>query len=274
MKDSRQYRLVKLIGHIRLIRHNRKMADEIPDWAAEPFQNFLYRQEELDRILHLAKRGISVLKQVPGVIEALAGLSADAKMTEEHISVKLESALNEAELAKKEETRGFPLLHSQAVVLQWAYLDALVRTFLVSWMTHEPAALKTEAVKKAQKQISDVRTRSDEEKYARILDTIEQNLNTRSLEGIVRFEVLLEQFELSGKVPDEIKKDLLEMFHVRSIIVHNGGIADVHFVEACPWIALNTGEPVSVNKDAFKRYTLATTEYVLALIKRVQSRFS
>ena len=49
----------------------KKPSNQMPEWARQPFQSFLDYTKNLDYLLRLSIKGISALRGMPGLVEAL-----------------------------------------------------------------------------------------------------------------------------------------------------------------------------------------------------------
>ncbi|QJW94913.1 hypothetical protein [Frigoriglobus tundricola] len=101
-----------------------------------------------------------------------------------------------------------------------------MRLFLARWLENEPSAFDSDAVQKLKVRICDYEKLQGEERYFFILDRIEQETVAPLKVGVKRYEVLLEQFGLSGSVEAGVQRDLFELNQVRncSCIVRAVGI--------------------------------------------------
>ena len=92
-------------------------------------------------------------------------------------------------------------------------------------------------------------------------------------QGVDQFEALLSHFALSGDVERQVKQDILEINHVRNVIVHRGSLADRRLTQCCPWMDLRIGDKVLVTPVGFRRYSQALESYVLEITYRVGYRY-
>lgn len=109
---------------------------QVPKWAIEPFSQFNDQHHEADHLLHISMRGIEMVTNAPKVTELIAEIEGSEEA--EGTKVRLESARSAAKLAKNEVERGFPVLHSQALVSMWGSLEALVKSVVVGWLANKP----------------------------------------------------------------------------------------------------------------------------------------
>ena len=107
-----------------------------PDWATKPFDRLLSRTETLTRLMYLSTKGISILRAIPKLVDVLA--KAKGEHGSKTHTARLEEAKKEAELAQREVDQGFPLLHNQAVILTWAFLEGTIKTFICEWIKNVP----------------------------------------------------------------------------------------------------------------------------------------
>ena len=242
-----------------------------PQWALAPFRRFLDQTERLGQIIHLSQTGISMLQGVPRAVEVLANVRGGSDSDE--VRSRLERATREAELAKRELATDFPLVHAQAVVTIWSYLEALSRTFVSEWLRNQPGALSVDEVARIKIKFAEYERLTQEERYLYLFDLLEQELASNLRVGVTRFEVLLAPFGLSGPVPDHLSRPIFELGQVRNAIVHRGISVDRRLVVACPWLNLKPGDPISVSGSMLWSYFNAVHEYVTVLIKRVGAYF-
>ena len=242
-----------------------------PEWATQPFQDFLDFIKRLLEVVELSTTGISILRGMPRLVEVLASVKEvhDTPVAKG----KLDRARRQAELAEREASTGFPLIHAQATVSLWGALEDLLRTFVASWLQHVPAALLNPPLSTCKVAIGDYERLSPEEKGLFMADLLDRAINGSLKLGVTRFETLLEPLGLSGAIADDIRRDIFELSQVRHVIAHRRGIADRRLAEACPWLPLAVGKPVIVTHNDIHRYHTAVGLYVTELIYRVGEHF-
>lgn len=242
-----------------------------PDWARRPFEQFLDQGQRLLQVVHLTMSGISSIRGAPSLVRALSKL--DEVEGRQGRAADIKRVEKEADLARQEVASGFPLVHAQAVVTLWSYLEALTRSFVTGWLRHAPGALSIKEVAKLKVPLGEYTALSEEDRYSYIFDHLESELRIKFRGGINRFEQHLALFGLSGEVSEEAKRHIFELGHIRNVLVHRGGEADRRLTEACPWLGLSVGETVQITHQQFERYSEAVHEYVTQLIVRVGEHF-
>lgn len=245
----------------------------LPQWAAEPFLDFLDYQEKLQEILHISMRGIRVLTAMPNLIEAVRDSARTPDERGEYEGERLERARKEAALAQEEVELGFPLLQAQAAISLWGSLEALVRTFLARWLVNSPGAMQAAEITKLRVRVGEYESLTPEERAFYVLDLLEEVLNCRRSPGTGRFEALLKVFSLTSDVGDDIRRDLFELSQVRHVLVHRRGTADRRFIVACPWLNVEVGTRIVVRHSDVQRYGSAAAEYALELVQRIRLSF-
>jgi hypothetical protein len=241
-----------------------------PRWATQPFRELIDHTERLGQLLHLSMRGISMIRAVPKVIEALA--QAEGHDGGEGRQ-RVQDAEREAELARREVSEGFPLLHAHTAIALWSALEAAVRLFMARWLQHHKPAMEVEVVQKLRVRICEYERLDGEDRFFYILDRLEQELSAPLKNGITKFESLLEPFGLAGPVDEDVRRDLFELSQVRNALVHRSGVADRRLVEACPWLQLKAGDQIHVRHEATQRYFASVMKYSIALIVRMGEHF-
>lgn len=242
---------------------------KVPSWAIAGFRRFLNYVEESDRILHLSMKGISGLQGIPRLIKAIAKVEED----KEPDAQQIERARKEADFAKREIERGFPLLHAYTIVALWGAMEALLEDVLIAWMMNDPTILKKEIFSKPRISLSDFEGLERDERMLLLVRELERTLVANRKRGAERFEMLLDPLGLSGPIEENIKRDIYEMHQVRNVLVHRAGVADRRLVEGCPWLRLKVGDPVIVTHDCYLRYQNALSSYVTDLVYRVGTHF-
>jgi hypothetical protein len=245
------------------------MSAEIPRYAAVPLRRFLDSWRSNFRLLHLSIRGIGVLTTMPGLFESLIPSSDPEEAA--RLSADIDEAKKEAELAENEEKAGFPLLHAHALVGIWAALEAAIEDTLVGIMLNEPDVLKKEVFAKIRVPLVDFETKDKEERMRFLIAELGRNLGRKN--GVDAFEVLLQQFDLSGDIDEEVRKLIWQTHHLRNVLVHRASRADRRLVEGCPWLQLKINDPVSISHEMLGRCGRAITDYVLTVTHRLGKRY-
>lgn len=244
---------------------------QAPKWAMEPFKYFLNQTEYLSQILFLTIKGISVLRAMPQTVKAVA--MAEDMQNDTDYENKLAEAEKSAKLAQMEIDREFPIVHAQAIVSLWSFLEALIHSFIVEWVRNNPQAFKFNEIHKLRIRLGEYEQLRDYERYNYIVELLEKDIAIGLRNGTTRFEALLKPFGLSGEIPENIRRDIYELGQVRNIIVHRAGVVDRELLDACPWLDLAFGDEIRVSHKMFKNYVIATHQYVTLIICRVGEYF-
>jgi hypothetical protein len=242
-----------------------------PRWASQPFKDLVVQSERLDQLLHLSINGISVLQEMPRIVEAIADIE-DTK-EESPTQQRIEQAHRQADLARREVKEGFPLLHANHALALWSCLEAAVRLFVVRWLQNQKGALEVDAIHKLRVRIGEYESLKGDDRLFYILDRLEQESSAPVRCGITRFEKILEPFGLSGPVDEDVQRNLFELNQVRNCLMHRGGKADHRLIEACPWLTLTSGQPVIIDHHATTRYVNSVMSYATGLIARIGEYF-
>lgn len=164
---------------------------------------------------------------------------------------------------RKEFGSGFQFMNRMWTVMLWSILENYVRDFLVEWIKINPDAMKAEAIQKMPIRLGEYEALQGNEKYEYIVDTIESQLKLGI--GISRFEVVLAQFGLSGKVNENTKREILELQQVRHVLVHRNGIVDKRLLERCPWVAPEPGATIFIDFEIYQMYFGAVANYAMEI---------
>lgn len=240
----------------------------VPRWVTEPMQRFADDVDELDSLHRLCISGISALRAMPGVVKALVNSHDDTDPDNER---RLRGARKAADLAYREFETDFPLLRALTAIALWSHLESNIRAFLTHCLQHEvPATAKI--LKKIKVSVGDWESLTREEKYDFLLERLEQEVSASLKPGVGRFEAVLEHCGLAGPVPDDLRRDILELSEVRNVLVHRNGMGDRRLAERCPWLKLPLGEKIRISEQMLQRYFAGAHRYVVLVFCRVAER--
>ena len=185
-----------------------------PEWIACHFTESLNSHELLMQITDISARGISVLRGMPKIAKVLADV--DGKSDHPDSVKQLERAQKEAELASTEVERDFPVLHGQAVVALWSWMEHFVKGFVALWLMHRRDALDVPAVQKLRVRLGEYLQLQKAEQAQFLVEMLEQELSSPLKRGASRFESLLQPFGLAFQLSDGLGQTLFELQRKRS----------------------------------------------------------
>jgi hypothetical protein len=211
-----------------------------------------------------------------------------ASKTQEHLALRARAlrcldeepeSLTEAEIASAEQFEfvaqneiscGFSGLYGLAVVKVWSLLETTVDKIVASrlldrsiWTSHpQIAQLKGHLVSFA--------CLPAEDQAAFLVRSLSDAVGSRFHKGAGRFESVLKPVGLGGGIAEEVARIFVELQAVRNICVHNRGVVDERFVQACPWPGLKIGDRFGFAETGFDVYSAAAQWYLLELKGRMQ----
>jgi hypothetical protein len=174
-------------------------------------------------------------------------------------------------MAKREVDSDFPILHEQQTIFLWSSLESLIDDFLVAWLVNEPSAMQVEELKNIKITLAEYEALQGTERYHYLLSELERAVRSPFKKGCDRFETVLDVFGLSGEVPSDVKRDLLELQSARNVLLHRRGIIDRRFREVCPWVKDEVGTKLVVSSKKFALFFNAVVDYVSIVLKRVNA---
>lgn len=263
---------------------------KVPPWAREPIIQFIDSIASTHDFYHLTIDGLrSIIHHHEFLVFAdarvkenrlrvleVGGKLEDSEETRSEESRRTqvrERAKERADLAQREVSSGFPVLHSQQVVSLWSSIECFVEDVLVAWLGNDPELMKSERVRKIKIPLADFSRMSQSERYYFLVSELQRDPGLSLRHEIEKFELLLALVGLSGIIDADVKRNLIELGHVRNVLLHRRGIADVKFVQACPWMAIRVGERVEINSAAVERYSDATISYQEFMWARMKAHF-
>lgn len=199
-----------------------------PNWATNPFGNFLDEADRLYHMVRLSSVGISMIRAAPQAIETLMKVEEDNATK---ASQRLKDARKDADLAKREVKSGFPILHAWAVVGLWALFEAMIRTFIAEWLQHKRTAWRTEPIRRLRIKLGEYESIPRNQRHRFVVELLEKELGAGLRDGVTRFEAMLEPFGLSGELPASLRREIYELSQVRNLIAHNASKVDRRFIK-------------------------------------------
>jgi hypothetical protein len=239
-----------------------------PAWAM-PCLRFIDYASEVDGLVTLTGDGISHLIRVPIILElVIAGVnSADKAKNDERVK----RAKGIAQLAESETEKGFPLLHSHAVMGIWGALEAMVEDLAISWMEHNPSLLGKPEIAKIRVPLVEFEKMEQQDRLRFLVSELQRSLGSELKSGATRFESLLGALGLGGSVDRRIRDILFETQNLRNVFAHRGGIADRRFVTNCPQLQYFVGDTVTVNGPYFERILRGLVMYSTVILNRCRA---
>jgi hypothetical protein len=171
--------------------------------------------------------------------------------------------------ALRQYEQGYPLLVQQALVTLWGIIETTVMNVCMSWLKHHPEAACSDAFSRLRIKVGEFLGLDEVERTRMLVEELDRSLADKCPAGIERFEALLSAVGLTGDVEARIRKALVELYQIRNLYVHNGGVADRHFKRVCPWRREAVGEPVGVSSDLIGAYSLVVAHYAGLVQKRL-----
>lgn len=242
----------------------------LPAWAAEPIWACAIKKDELNKLLVAHMHAASVFTDLPKFFELWDELYPGQTITDETMSD--EELRARAAFAKQEEDKGHPTLHAHVLVALWAVFEVFIEDLLVGLLINRPEFQEREVFSRVKISLADFNLMDTEERARHLLAEVEQRKAARSY-GVDRYEHLLDAFDLSGPVEQEIKKHMYAFNHIRNVLVHRGGKADRRLAEKCPWLNLSVGDQVVVTRQSYNLYDHFQKEYLFAVTRRVRDKF-
>jgi hypothetical protein len=263
---------------------------KIPPWAEEPLTQLIDSLGSTIDFYYLTIEGLkSIIHQheimVMGdarieelrlkVLQAGGTLkkTEDAEAKEKNKERNRKQAKARAERAQREVSNGFPVLHSQHVVSIWSAIECFVEDVLVAWVANDPEFMQSERIQKIKIPLADFDRISESERKYFLISELQRDQSFSRRNEIEKFELLLALAGLSGNIEAEIKRDLIELGHVRNVLLHRRGIADAKFVQACQWVKVRVGAHVQINSTTVERFVFAAVSYAESMRNRMEAYF-
>jgi len=232
----------------------------------DPLRVFIGQISELDRVLHLAMTGLQGVVAKPAAVEALYKVRKLVGKGPKRDDVA--RSKREARFAKRELDAGFPILHAQATVALWGALEVLVEDLCVRRLAARPELLKDSRLSRLNIPLGRFLSLDGDERLRLVVRQFQSKFRTDFLQGPGMLEGVLDAVKLTGPIDPNTRKQLLELRHVRNIVVHRAWIVDQRLVDDCPWLGVKPGVEFAISHKRFAGYTSASYRYWLELFIR------
>lgn len=189
------------------------------------------------------------------------------------LNLDLENATADAAFTKSERDDGFPLLHAYTLVTQWGALEAGIEDMLVGILVNEPKVLEKDEFAKVKIPLSKYELLDKEERMRFLLSEVQRAQSSGIAQGVNTFENVLQVFDLSGSVEEDVRIGLWEINHVRNVLVHRDSRADLRLVQACPSINLKVGDRVLITHERYGYYANILSDYLRLVVCRLGKRY-
>jgi hypothetical protein len=171
--------------------------------------------------------------------------------------------------ALKQYEQQYPLVIEQALVSLWGCIETTVEQVSTLWLQRHPGMLGEKPFAKLRVRVAEILSLEESERTRLLIEELDRSLADCVPAGIDRFEAVLKAIGLNGDLDPGVRRALVELYQIRNIYVHRGGLADRHFRRVCPWRSESVGEPIRVLPEHIYAYSTVVTSYAHALHDRV-----
>jgi hypothetical protein len=251
---------------------SRELRDNKPrernHWSTGVFDDFIARMLEVKRILHLSVRGISMLPETTVFVEKWEKYRRSTTGRPERPGRSVDDRRAEAQLAKSERERGFPVLYSHATVAIWGHLEAFVEDLATSHLLNVANATEGEPFRSVKITVQDLNRLERRELMQHVVREAMRSLKADLKTGVEQFDGILAAIGMGGPVDNEVRENLHELCSIRNVIVHRSGVVDRKLKDRCPGGKYGVGDQVVVTAADFSRYDGAIHAFIFELLVR------
>ena len=220
---------------------------------AAAFEGFILAMESIQRLYHTTGTALTVMSSLTtGKFMVQAG------------------PYSMVDVARTESESGTPLLNRVFVVFFWSALEVLVEDLVTAWILCHPGSLELEEIKDVKLAVREMLMLDEEDRARYLIQEVSRKVRSPLKSGVDKFESLLNAFGLSRQIDPDLRRTLYELSHLRSVLLHKNAKADRKFVEACPWMGYESGQPIQIPSEHFDRYYHAVIDYSIGLLDRFQ----
>jgi hypothetical protein len=224
--------------------------------------------------MHATLRGFQMIENMDLLYEALHKADALLEKNKEDIERRKRGEAQYRAIlpfVQKENKSGYFTVISQFTLTLWVGLEAAVTDTVIAVMKNRPQILMEEPFSSIKITYGAFMNLDEQQLRYVVLSQIENRQEIKGAQGVDRLEKLLALANLSGPVSKKTKRDILELYAIRNLIVHRRGITDPTFRRICSWRRDQVGQPVKLSRRHFRRYEAATMNYVIAVANRLRT---
>lgn len=237
----------------------------------EPIQNAQDSIFELDFFVKLAWAGLGYAKSATRLAESIrrAKISLGDELEDDYFyQARLEDTKKLEIFANRQVKEGFSYLYETAIIRLWAILETAADDLVLTLLEKFPKVLETEIIQNLKGPLVDFLQASEKERAALLFERLKREVDAQFKPGVGRFEVVFKAIDFGGPVPDDARRQLLELSEVRHSIVHRNSKADVKVIERCPWLGLKMGGRIRLTHKRYMHYWMAVACYLSELLRR------
>ena len=139
-----------------------------PQWALDPFKDFVKHLHSSINLLDLTKGAISAACFMPEIAEGHFR-STDNELSPENQKI-IEELKRGGGLARSEVASGFPFLHAQTVIALWSSLETLINDYVMRSLIRRPELLTLKPWKDLKVRIGEYESLDQEQKARHLAD--------------------------------------------------------------------------------------------------------
>jgi hypothetical protein len=167
-------------------------------------------------------------------------------------------------VALQETESGYSTLNAHVLFQMCAALEALCIDFVRVCIEQDPRLQAKGCLAKVKFSVPDFISMSEADRAAALTVKLLEDLGAPHKLGVDKFHDAFDFVGFGFPVEDDWRRQLREMYAVRNVLLHRGGVADKRFTDTCPWLEAKQGDPVTVSSEQLTAFMQATAEYVLA----------
>lgn len=233
---------------------------DLIQYVTEPFDRIL--AEHLEETLELSRVTRYALKETIEIprLQRVLGKPQDAIERSEAIG----------KIARREVEAGFPTLGASAAIVCWGALEAAIRDTLARWLETYPAYRVIEPIGRIKLRLLDYERLGDD-RWAYVVDCLENEISEPVTPGVARFDRLLKVFGACPEIEAIDRRNLMELACIRNVLVHRAGLADRRFITLCPWMEVAEGDRLRVSEDMLMKYISSIATYGAEALEKIGS---
>lgn len=240
------------------------MTQPLPEWSID---------REIGRLLDfhtIAVTGIGAAGGEPELLRALRDVQRgrEGTLSDEDWSKKIDQADKKKTIAEQHAESGFSYLYELMLVKFWSILEAGVEEIAVECLKRPDECKDANLLRSIKGPLLEFASASVDQRAEFLYSEIKVTTRSALKVGVGVFEAVLEPLGMAGSVDELTRKLVLELQQKRHVFVHRRGVADKRFVDACPFLDYEIGQPIVVDQKSVWKLGIGVGLYNFELQKR------
>lgn len=219
---------------------------------------------DLRHFVTLCEKGLAWAIGTPRqeIAQVLSKMNVLTKDDTQSMNEELAKVVELAVCADSHADTGFTYFYQLVTTKVWSLLETMADEVVFEALHDYRNPRVADALSALKGDIGPILTLEARDLRSYIVSKIKENTRARLKDGVGRFSAMLDAVGIHGPIDDVLRRVLCELGAVRNVIIHSNGNADKQFLDRCPWLGRDLGDPIQPRSGEFSLYWLAAGVFV------------